>query len=70
MNYHTYVWSFLKDEYDRRGTDFYFKTKKLERQTGISKYILGRVVMQLNCVEVVNRNTHSASTFKTSFGKL
>ena len=62
------VESLLRQKYEEKGRNFSFKTRQLARDSDISQYIIGRVVMGLECVVLINDHKQCCGySFKTCF---
>lgn len=62
----------LEEKYEERGKDFYFKSKQLSKNLDISKYIIGRAIIQEankpnSKIVIVKSCGHGSSLFKTEF---
>lgn len=67
------VFEHLEEKYKARGKDFYFKSKRISEDVNVSKYIVGRVIMDEikngnDKIVLVRNPGHGSSLFKTEFG--
>jgi len=73
MRYKKEVLNHLKERYENhQNKNFYFKSKQLSRVLGISRYTIGKIVMeevkQKNPnIRMVRYKQHGSTLFKTGF---
>ena len=62
------VESLLREMHKEKGRNFSFKSKQLARRTEVSQYIIGRIVMEMENVKLVNdHNRCCGYLFRTAF---
>ena len=62
------VESLLRQIYKEKGRNFSFKSRQLARKTSVSQYIIGRIVMGLDNVKLINDHRQCCGySFRTDF---